>query len=114
MVELEFAVVEFMISSLEGVYTPPIKMDCFENKGVAGRAFCKWLKRKRMDDSKKGQMRREMEGTARKRRSARVRSINHDPYYHELYCLSNNIIVLVFRKLTYLFERFCKTKKTKG
>ncbi len=113
MVELEFAVVEFMISSLEGVYTPPIKMDCFENKGVAGRAFCKWLKRKRMD-SKKGQMRREMEGTARKRRSARVRSINHDPCYHELYCLSNDIIVLVFRKLTYLFERFCKVKKTKG
>jgi hypothetical protein len=113
MVELEFAVVEFMISSLEGVYTPPIKMDCFENKGVAGRAFCKWLKRKRMDDSKEGQMRREMEGTARKRRSARVRSINHDPCYHELYCLSNDIIVLVFRKLTYLFERFCKTKKTK-
>ena len=100
MVELEFAVVEFMISSLEGVYTPPIKMDCFENKGVAGRAFCKWLKRKRMDDSKKGQMRREMEGTARKRRSARVRSINHDPCYHELYCLSNDIIVLAFRDLT--------------
>src|SRR6266849_3773818 len=81
-------------------HPPPIKMDCFENKGVAGRAFCKWLKRKRMDDSKKGQMRREMEGTARKRRSARVRSINHDPCYHELYYLSNDIIVLVFRDLT--------------
>src|SRR6266478_3988324 len=59
-------------------------------------------------------MRREMEGTARKRRSARVRSINHDPRYHELYYLLNDIIVLVFRKLTYLFERFCKVKKTKG
>jgi hypothetical protein len=69
MVELEFAVVEFMISSLEGVYAPPIKMDCFENKGVAGRAFCKWLKRKRMDDSKKGQMRREIgEGAVDKSR----------------------------------------------
>jgi hypothetical protein len=31
---------------------PPIKMDCFENKGVAGGAFCKRLNRKGMDDSK--------------------------------------------------------------
>ncbi len=31
---------------------PPIKMDYVQNKGVAGRAFCKWLNRKRMDNSK--------------------------------------------------------------
>jgi len=67
-----------------------------------------------MDDSKKGQMRREREGTARKRRSGRVRSINHDPCYHELHYLSSIIIVLVFSELAYLFERFCKRKKTKG
>jgi hypothetical protein len=52
MVELEFVVVEFMISSWKGGVYPLIKMDCFQNKGVAGRAFCKWLNRKRMDDSK--------------------------------------------------------------
>ena len=40
MVELEFAIVEFIFFLVEG-YTPPIKMDCFQNKGVAGRAFCK-------------------------------------------------------------------------
>jgi len=40
MVELEFAIVEFMISSLRG-YPPPWKMDRLKNKGVAGRAFCK-------------------------------------------------------------------------
>jgi hypothetical protein len=51
MVELEFVVVEFMIFLVEGIH-PPIKMDCFQNKGVAERAFCKWLNRKRMDDSK--------------------------------------------------------------
>src|SRR6266478_1275822 len=43
-----------------------------------------------------------------------VSSIKHDPRYHELHDLSSTIIVLVFRKLAYLFERFCKVKKTKG
>ena len=43
-----------------------------------------------------------------------VSSINHDTCYHELQHLSSTIIVLVFRKLAYLFERFCKVKKTKG
>jgi len=32
--------------------TPPVKMDCFQNKGVAGKAFCKCLNRKRMDDGR--------------------------------------------------------------
>jgi len=45
---------------------------------------------------------------------AEVLSINHDPCYHELHYLSNNIIVPVFSELTYLFERFGKQKKTKG
>jgi hypothetical protein len=34
---------------------PPIKMDRFENKGDAGRAFCKLMKGKGIDDSKGGQ-----------------------------------------------------------
>jgi len=38
--ELDVTVVVFMIS-LWGVHTPPIKMDRSQNKGVAGRAFCK-------------------------------------------------------------------------
>jgi hypothetical protein len=50
-VELEFVVVEFMISSLRGVYTP-MKMDGCQNKGVAGGAFCKRLKREGMEDGK--------------------------------------------------------------
>jgi hypothetical protein len=33
-------------------YTPPMKMDCYQNKGVARRAFCKRLKRNGMDDGK--------------------------------------------------------------
>jgi len=40
MVKLGFVVVEFIFSSWRGVH-PPIKMVCFENKRVAGRAFCK-------------------------------------------------------------------------
>jgi len=40
--------------------------------------------------------------------------INHDPRYHGIYYLSSAIIVLAFSKLAYLFERFCKQKKTKG
>jgi hypothetical protein len=51
MVELEFVVVEFIFFLVEGVH-PPIKMDRFQNKGVAGRAFCKWLNGKEMDDGK--------------------------------------------------------------
>ena len=51
MVELEFVVVEFIFFLVEG-YTPPIKMDRFENKGVAGRAFSKWLNGKGMDAPK--------------------------------------------------------------
>jgi hypothetical protein len=46
--------------------------------------------------------------------AGQVRSINHDPRYHELAYLSTAIIVLVFGDLAYLFERFCKQKKTKG
>ena len=46
--------------------------------------------------------------------SARVASINHDLCYHELYNLSNIIIVLVFNEKAYLFERTHKEKKTKG
>jgi hypothetical protein len=46
-VELGFVEVEFMISSLRG--TPPMKMDRCQNKGVAGRASCNYLKRKGMD-----------------------------------------------------------------
>src|SRR5713226_612711 len=45
---------------------------------------------------------------------AMVRTIIHDPCYHELHYLSTTIIVLVLSKLPYLFERFCKEKKTKG
>jgi hypothetical protein len=41
MVELEFAIVEFIISSLRGYTHPPRKMDRFQNKGVAEKAFCK-------------------------------------------------------------------------
>ena len=37
-----------------------------------------------------------------------VLSINHDPSYHGLYHLSSTIIVLVFSKWPYLFERFRK------
>jgi hypothetical protein len=33
-------------------YIPPMKMDGYQNKGVAGRAFCKRLKRDGMDDGK--------------------------------------------------------------
>jgi hypothetical protein len=33
-------------------YTPPMKMDRCQSKGVAGGAFCKRLKRKGMDDAK--------------------------------------------------------------
>jgi hypothetical protein len=29
-----------------------MKMDRFQNKGVARRAFCKWLNRKGMDDGR--------------------------------------------------------------
>ena len=32
--------------------TPPMKMDRCQSKGVAGGAFCKWLKRNGMDDGK--------------------------------------------------------------
>src|SRR5260370_30152266 len=59
MVELEFAVVEFIFFLVEGHTPPPIKMDRFQNKGVAGRAFSKWLNGKGMDDGKQEQMRRE-------------------------------------------------------
>jgi hypothetical protein len=45
---------------------------------------------------------------------AGVSSINHDSCYHELYCLSSINIVLALSKRPYLFERFCKAKKTKG
>ncbi len=45
---------------------------------------------------------------------AEVRSKNHDPCYQELQYLSNIIMVLESRKAAYLFERFCKKKKTKG
>jgi len=38
---------------------------------------------------------------------------NDQPGYHGVYDLSSTIIVLVFRELTYLFERFRKKKKTK-
>jgi hypothetical protein len=34
-------------------YTPPMKMDGYQNKGVAGRAFCNYLKRKGMDGGNK-------------------------------------------------------------
>jgi hypothetical protein len=47
-VELGFAEVEFMNSSLRGG-TPPMKIERCQNKGVAGRAFCNYLKRKGMD-----------------------------------------------------------------
>jgi len=50
-VELEFVMVEFMFSSWRGVH-PPIKMDCVQDKGVAGRAFCKLLKGMGIDDGK--------------------------------------------------------------
>jgi hypothetical protein len=33
-------------------YTPPMKMDGYQNKGVAGGAFCKWLKGNGMDGGK--------------------------------------------------------------
>jgi hypothetical protein len=33
-------------------YPPPIKMDRYQNKRVARRAFCKLLNRKRMDDGR--------------------------------------------------------------
>jgi len=33
-------------------YTPPWKMDHFQNKGVAEKAFCKWLNQKGMDDGR--------------------------------------------------------------
>jgi hypothetical protein len=35
-----------------------MKMDGCENKGVAGRAFCKWLKRKGMDSRKERRLKR--------------------------------------------------------
>jgi hypothetical protein len=50
----------------------------------------------------------------RRSRMAGASSNHHDPCYHELHCLSNDFMVLVFSKLAYLFERFCKEKKTKG
>jgi len=43
-----------------------------------------------------------------------VLPINHDPCHHEIYYLSSDYVVLVFSELNYLFERFCKEKKTKG
>jgi len=39
MVELEFAVVEFMISSLEGVYTPPSKWIVLKTKELREEHF---------------------------------------------------------------------------
>jgi len=45
---------------------------------------------------------------------AEMRSNIHDPCYHELHHLSIIIIVLVFSKCAFLFERFRKEKKTKG
>ena len=39
MVELEFAVVEFMISSLEGVYTPPSKRIVLKTKELREEHF---------------------------------------------------------------------------
>jgi hypothetical protein len=53
-------------------------------------------------------------GEEGRRGLAGVRSINHDPCYDKLHYLSSTSVVLVFNELDYLFERFCKKKKTKG
>jgi hypothetical protein len=50
-VELEFVFVELMISSLRGGI-PPMKMDRYQSKRVAGGTFCNRLKRNGMDDGK--------------------------------------------------------------
>jgi len=45
---------------------------------------------------------------------AGVRSINHDPCYHELYCLSSINIVLVFRKWHICSNDFTSGRKQRG
>jgi len=45
---------------------------------------------------------------------AEVLSINHDPCYHELYYLSNDIIVLVFSELNSLVRKILQEEENKG
>ena len=88
----------------------------YENKRVA-----KWVPRKCMKIKRGLSLVRGRSETQNGNRSeagmtgssARVASINHDLCYHELYNLSNIIIVLVFNEKAYLFERTHKEKKTK-
>jgi hypothetical protein len=45
---------------------------------------------------------------------AEVLSINHDPCYHELHYLSNDIIVLVFSELNSLVRKILQEEENKG
>jgi hypothetical protein len=47
-------------------------------------------------------------------RLAEVSSINHDPCYHELYCLSSTVIVLVFSGLTSFVRKILQREENKG
>jgi hypothetical protein len=44
----------------------------------------------------------------------KVSSINHDPCYHELSCVSNTIIVLVFSELASFVRKILQAEENKG